>query len=61
MAISSSVLLENLVASSKHVLEATFVGVPEGKMGERPIAIIKLVHGAKVTEEDIYKFLLCRH
>jgi len=55
------VLLENLVASSKHVLEATFVGVPEGKMGERPIAIIKLVHGAKVTEEDIYKFLLCRH
>ena len=52
-----TVLLENIVASSKHVLEATFVGVPEGKRGDRPMAIIKLVPDAKVTEEDIYKFL----
>ena len=33
------------------------MGVPEGKKGERPMAIIKLVPGAKVTEEGIYKFL----
>jgi len=30
-------------------------------MGDRPMAVIKLVPGAKVTEEHIYKFLLCRH
>jgi acyl-CoA synthetase (AMP-forming)/AMP-acid ligase II len=49
------VLSENLAASSKHVSEAMFVGVPEGKRGERPMAIIKLVPNAKVTEEDISK------
>jgi acyl-CoA synthetase (AMP-forming)/AMP-acid ligase II len=57
MAMSSPPLIENLVARSKHVLETTFMGRQRGKMGERPMAVIKLVPGATVTEEDIYKFL----
>ena len=52
-----TVLLENLTASSEHVLEATFVGVPDEKWGERPMAIVKLVPGATVTEEHIYQYL----
>lgn len=52
-----TVLLENLAASCDHVLEATFVGVPDEKWGERPMALVKLVPGASVTEEDIYHFL----
>ena len=52
-----TVLLENLAASSEHVLEATFVGVPDEKWGERPMAIVKLVPGATVTEEYIYQYL----
>jgi fatty-acyl-CoA synthase len=52
-----TVLLENLTASSEQVLEATFVGVPDEKWGERPMAIVKPAPGVTVTEEDIYKYL----
>jgi len=52
-----TVLLENLAASCDHVLEATFVGVPDEIWGERPMALVKLVPGASVSEEDIYHFL----
>jgi acyl-CoA synthetase (AMP-forming)/AMP-acid ligase II len=52
-----TVLLENLTATCDHVLEATFVGVPDEKWGERPMALVKPVPGAQVTEEDIYHFL----
>lgn len=53
-----TVLLENLTATCDYVLEATFVGVPDEKWGERPMAIVKPVPGCSVTEEDIYKFLI---
>jgi acyl-CoA synthetase (AMP-forming)/AMP-acid ligase II len=52
-----TVLLENLTASSEQVLEATFVGVPDEKWGERPMAIVKPAPGATVTEKDIYQYL----
>jgi acyl-CoA synthetase (AMP-forming)/AMP-acid ligase II len=52
-----TVLLENLTATADFVLEATYVGVPDPKWGERPMAIIRLVPGASENEEDILRFL----
>ncbi len=52
-----TVLLENLTCMAEFVLEATFVGVPDEKWGERPMAIIKLVPGAKAKPADIIPFL----
>ena len=52
-----NVLLENLTANADFVLEATYVGVPDERWGERPMAMIKLVPGAKATAEDVWKFL----
>jgi len=52
-----TVLLENLTATADFVLEATYVGVPDSKWGERPLALIKLVPGATESENDIYDFL----
>jgi fatty-acyl-CoA synthase len=52
-----TVLLENLTASADGVLEATYIGVPDEKWGERPMAIVKLAPGATQSEEDIYRFL----
>lgn len=52
-----TVLLENLTATADFVLEATYVGVPDEKWGERPMAIIKLVPGATQTEADVIEFL----
>ena len=52
-----TVLLENLTAMADFVLEATYVGVPDEKWGQRPLAIVALVPGAKETEKDIIDFL----
>jgi len=52
-----TVLLENLTASADGVLEATYVGVPDPKWGERPMAIVKLAPGCASSEDDIYEFL----
>jgi acyl-CoA synthetase (AMP-forming)/AMP-acid ligase II len=52
-----TVLLENLTATADYVLEAAYVGVPDPKWGERPLAIVKLMSGATEREEDVYKFL----
>ncbi len=52
-----TVLLENLTATADYVLEAAYVGVPDSKWGERPLAVVKLMSGATEREEDIYKFL----
>jgi acyl-CoA synthetase (AMP-forming)/AMP-acid ligase II len=52
-----TVLLENLAASADFVLEATFVGVPDDKWGQRPMAIVTLAQGAKETEDDVLDFL----
>jgi acyl-CoA synthetase (AMP-forming)/AMP-acid ligase II len=52
-----TVLLENLTAMAEFVLEATFVGVPDEKWGERPMAIVSLVPGATENEDDVLAFL----
>ena len=52
-----TVLLENLTAMADFVLEATYIGVPDEKWGERPMGIIKLVPDATENEADIKKFL----
>jgi acyl-CoA synthetase (AMP-forming)/AMP-acid ligase II len=52
-----TVLLENLTATADFVLEATYVGVPDQKWGERPAAIMTLVPGATENEEDLMKYL----
>ena len=52
-----TVLLENVAASADFILEATFVGVPDAKWGQRPMAIVTLVSGADKTEEDVLQYL----
>ncbi len=52
-----TVLLENLTALAEFVLEATYVGVSDEKWGQRPMAIVTLVPGAKENEKDILNFL----
>jgi acyl-CoA synthetase (AMP-forming)/AMP-acid ligase II len=52
-----TVLLENLTATADFVLEAAYVGVPDEKWGERPMALIKPVPGAKQNETDVIEFL----
>jgi fatty-acyl-CoA synthase len=52
-----TVLLENVAASADFILEATFVGVPDAKWGQRPMAIVTLVSGANKTEEDVLEYL----
>jgi len=52
-----TVLLENLTATAEFVLEATYVGVPDQKWGERPAAIMTLVPGATENEEDLMRYL----
>jgi len=52
-----TVLLENLTATAPFVLEATYVGVPDDIWGQRPMAIVTLVPGAKETAEDLVTYL----
>lgn len=52
-----TVLLENLTCNAEFVLEAAYVGIPDEKWGEIPMALVKLVPGAKEKEEDILKYL----
>jgi fatty-acyl-CoA synthase len=52
-----SVLMENLTSNADFVLEATYVGVPDEKWGEIPMALVKLVPGAKNVEEDVLSYL----
>jgi acyl-CoA synthetase (AMP-forming)/AMP-acid ligase II len=52
-----TVLLENLTSSADFVLEATYVGVPDPIWGERPMALVTPVPGAKETEKDLLKYL----
>jgi fatty-acyl-CoA synthase len=52
-----TVLLENLTANAEFVLEATYVGIPDEKWGEIPMALVKLAPGAKATEEDVLTYL----
>ena len=52
-----TVLLENLTSNADFVLEATYIGVPDEKWGEIPMALVKLVPGAEKSEEDILAYL----
>ena len=52
-----TVLLENLTAMADFVLEATYVGVPDDKWGQRPMAIVTLAPGASATEDDVLEYL----
>lgn len=52
-----TVLLENLTSNAEFVLEATYVGVPDDKWGEIPMALIKKTAGAAEKEDDILSFL----
>ena len=52
-----TVLLENLTSNAEFVLEATYVGVPDEKWGEIPMALIKLAPGYDKKEEDILEHL----
>ena len=52
-----TVLLENLISNADFVLEAMYVGVPDEKWGELPMAIVKLMPGSEKTENDVLEFL----
>jgi fatty-acyl-CoA synthase len=52
-----TVLLENVAGSADFILEAAFVGVPDEKWGQRPMAMVTLVPGATETEEDVLRYL----
>ena len=52
-----TVLLENITGNADFVLEATYVGVPDEKWGEIPMALVKTMPGAEKTEEDVLDFL----
>jgi fatty-acyl-CoA synthase len=53
-----TVLLEDLTSSADFILEAAYVGIPDEKWGQRPLALVSLLPGAEEKEEEVYKFLL---
>jgi fatty-acyl-CoA synthase len=52
-----TVLLENLTCNADFILEATYVGVPDEKWGERPMALVKRLPGSDKTEQDVLTYL----
>jgi len=52
-----TVLLENLTCNAPFVLEAMYVGVPDEKWGEIPMALVKAMPGQRCTEEDVLEYL----
>ncbi len=53
----SSVDLENQLMAHPDVLEASVVGVPDERWGERPLATVVLRDGADATVDDLQDFL----
>ncbi|MFI7586152.1 long-chain fatty acid--CoA ligase [Spongisporangium articulatum] len=53
----SSVDLENQLMAHPAVREASVVGVPDEKWGERPLATVVLEEGSSVTTEELRDFL----
>jgi fatty-acyl-CoA synthase len=53
----SSVDLENAIMGHPAVVEASVVGVPDEKWGERPLATVVLKPGASATVEELRDFL----
>lgn len=56
----SSVALENRLMAHPAVLEATVVGVPDDRWGERPLAAVVVADGASVTAEELRDHLADR-
>jgi len=52
-----TVLLENLTCNADFVLEATYVGVPDEKWGERPMCLARCLPGSNKSEEDLLNYL----
>ena len=52
-----TVLLENLTCNADFVLEATYVGVPDEKWGERPMCLARCLPNSGKTEKDLLKYL----
>jgi fatty-acyl-CoA synthase len=53
----SSVDLENTLMSHPDVREASVVGVPDDRWGERPLATVVLADGTSTTLEDLREYL----
>ncbi|MGH8971421.1 MAG: long-chain fatty acid--CoA ligase, partial [Actinomycetes bacterium] len=53
----SSVELENALMAHPSVAEASVVGVPDEKWGERPLATVVVAEGEEVTAEELRGFL----
>jgi len=53
----SSVDLENVIMAHPDVREASVVGVPDEKWGERPLASVVLVEGSSATADELSAFL----
>jgi fatty-acyl-CoA synthase len=56
----SSVELENQLMAHPSVREASVVGVPDERWGERPLATVVVKEGASVTAEELRAFLADR-
>jgi fatty-acyl-CoA synthase len=53
----SSVDLENEIMAHPAVIEASVIGVPDDKWGERPLATVVVAEGAEVTAAELRAFL----
>ncbi len=56
----SSVDVENALVAHADVREAAVIAVPHPKWSERPIAVVVLTEGARVTEKELREFLMQR-
>ncbi len=53
----SSVDLENALMAHQAVAEAAVIAVPDERWGERPLAVVVLVHGADASPEELQAHL----
>jgi fatty-acyl-CoA synthase len=49
--------LENHIMSHPKVLEASVIGVPDDKWGERPLATVVVVEGESLTPDELRDYL----
>jgi fatty-acyl-CoA synthase len=53
----SSVALENQLMAHPNVVEAAVIAEPHDKWGERPVAVVVLAEGKKVSPSDLRDFI----
>jgi fatty-acyl-CoA synthase len=56
----SSVDMENALMGHPAVREAAVIGVPHPKLQERPLAVVVLKDGLRVTPDELREFLATR-